>query len=229
MAVWYEVEKALEGIIEEYEKVNHVISFFQDDKARRRGLEMADKHLGVWLELGSGPGNFTSMLLKKLEGSLICLDYSTEMLTVARNRVKGERVGFVRGVFGALPIKQGVISLACASYALRDCIDKFRVLRDVRRALVIRGRFLIVDIGKPQNPLLRKLFSMYMRFGVPILGGLAGGYGFRNPWSLISKTYELLLPNDRLLETLRDFFGSAKLEEHALGGLIIAIADKKME
>jgi demethylmenaquinone methyltransferase/2-methoxy-6-polyprenyl-1,4-benzoquinol methylase len=229
MAVWYEVEKALEEIVEKYEKVNHVISFFQDDKARRRGLEMANNHLGVWLELGSGPGNFTSMLLKKLNGSLICLDYSTEMLTVAKNRVKGERVDFVRGVFGALPIKQEVISLACASYALRDCIDKFRVLRDVCRALVIGGRFLIVDIGKPQNPLFEKLFSMYMHFGVPILGGLASGYGFRNPWSLLSKTYDLLLPNDKLLETLGDIFGSAKLEEHVLGGLIIAFADKKIE
>jgi len=226
LKVWREVEEALEEIIEEYEKVNHIISFFQDDRARRRGLEIAGPHKGVGLELGSGPGNFTSMLKTQFEGFLISLDYSNEMLSVARTRLKKRDVGFVRGIFEELPLRPGIITFASASYALRDSTDKVRVLREVDRTLRGGGRLLIVDIGKPRNQLIRGLFSLYMRYGVPLLGGLAGGYGYRNPWRLLYKTYELLPPNGELLDTLRTIFGSAKLEEQALGGLIVAIADK---
>ena len=224
--IWREVEEALEEIIEEYEKVNHIISFFQDDRARRRGLEIAGPHKGVGLELGSGPGNFTSMLHTQIEGFLVCLDYSTEMLSVARTRVRNGDVGFIRGIFEELPLRPGIITFASASYALRDSTDKVGVLREVDRTLRGGGRFLIVDIGKPRNQLIRGLFSLYMRYGVPLLGGLAGGYGYRNPWRLLYKTYELLPLNGELLNTLRTIFGSAKLEEQALGGLIVAIADK---
>jgi hypothetical protein len=36
--VWKEVIEALDSIIDDYEKVNHLISFHQDDKVRNIGL-----------------------------------------------------------------------------------------------------------------------------------------------------------------------------------------------
>lgn len=226
MTVWREVEDALEAVIGEYERVNHVISLFQDERARRRGLEAAGFQRGVGLELGSGPGNFTAMLRARMEGPLICLDYSAEMLSTARARLSGVDVSFVRGIFEAMPLRPGTIGFAAASYALRDSTDKVRALREVNDALRGGGRLLIVDIGKPDNPLVRGFLSLYMRYGVPVLGGLAGGYGYRNPWRALYKTYALLPRNGELLDTLRAEFGSARLEEHAFGGLIVAIAEK---
>lgn len=226
MTIWREVEDALEAIIEEYERVNHVISLLQDEKARRRGLDVAGSHRGVGLELGPGPGNFTSMLQTKIEGPLICLDYSTEMLSTARARVMEGNTCFVRGVFETLPLRTNVITFAAASYALRDSTDKVKAISEVNSTLREGGRFLIVDIGKPSNPLVRGFFSLYMRYGVAILGGLAGGYGYRNPWSLLYKTFAQLPTNEDLLDTLKIMFGSARLEEHAFGGLVVAVADK---
>ena len=226
MTIWREVEDALEAIIEEYERANHVISLFQDDRVRRRGLERAGMCRGVALELGSGPGNFTSMLRTRVDGSLVGLDYSAEMLPAARSRLRGEDVEFVRGVFEALPFRRGTVDLAAAAYALRDSTDKVRALTEVSRVLRRGGELLIVDIGKPNNPLVRGFFSLYMRHVVPILGGLFGGYGYRNPWSLLYRTYELLPVNEALLDMLRALFGAAVLEEHAFGGLIVALATK---
>lgn len=229
LKVWREVEEALEEIIEEYEKVNHVISLFQDEKIRRRGLEVAGPQRGVGLEIGSGPGNFTSMLQTQIEGSLVCLDYSAEMLSAARTRVERGRVSFVRGIFEALPFRSGIMVFAGAAYALRDSTDKLGVLRGIHRTLRDRGRFLIIDIGKPRNRLVRGFFSLYMRYVVPIMGGMVGGYGIRNPWRLLFKTYDLLPTNRELANMLRATFGSAQVEEHALGGLIVAVADKTTE
>jgi len=227
--VWREVEEALEEIIEEYERVNHVISLFQDEKIRRRGLEMAGPHRDVGLEIGSGPGNFTSMLQTQIEGALVCLDYSAKMLSVAKTRVKKGNVSFVLGIFEALPFRSNVLVFAGAAYAFRDSTDKRRVLKEIHRIFRDGGRLLIIDIGKPGNLLVRGVFTLYMRYGVPFLGSIASSYGIRNPWRLLFKTYELLPTNKELVEVLRAIFGSAQLEEHALGGLIVAIADKTTE
>jgi len=52
------------------------------------------------------------------------------------------------------------------------------------------------------------------------------GYGYRNPWSLLYKTY-LSLPVNRDYERMiTDIIGNADLDELALGGLIVATAVK---
>ncbi len=53
MTVWHEVEDALEAIIQDYTRVNHYISLFQDDRARLTGLRKAGHPTGTALELGS--------------------------------------------------------------------------------------------------------------------------------------------------------------------------------
>ena len=115
MTVWWEVEDALESIIDDYERVNHVISFFQDDKARIRGLEKIGPQEGVGLELGSGPGNFTEMLRRFVRGPLLCLDYSDRMLSIAKTRNEIDDVSFVRGIFEALPFRGDAVSFVGAA------------------------------------------------------------------------------------------------------------------
>jgi len=228
MSVWWEVEDALESIIEDYERVNPVISFFQDDNARRKGLKKAGPQNGVGLELGSGPGNFTPMLSEVLDGPLVCLDYSDRMLKVGRARNGEHGVGFVRAVFEALPFREGALSFAAGAFALRDTPEKEEALREISSALKEGGCLLVVDIGRPNSWLVRSGLSFYIRFIVPAIGGVMAGYGYRNPWSLLHKTY-LSLPVNRDYERMiADIIGRADLDELSLGGLIAATAVKVM-
>lgn len=226
MTVWREVEDALEAIIEDYERVNHVISLFQDDRARLRGLEKMGSQEGVVLELGCGPGNFTSMLRPRVDGFIVCLDYSDKMIHVARARNDDRDLGFVRGIFEALPFRRNTSSLVAAAFALRDSTDKAKALSEVRHALRDGGKLLVIDIGKPNHPLVRGFFTLFMRHIVPILGGLASGYGYRNPWSMLHETYRLLPVNRCLRVMLRRILGYSELEELGLGGLVVAVAKK---
>ena len=226
MTVWREVEEALEGIIDDYERVNHLISFNQDDHARSRGLEKIGHTLGPALELGSGPGSFTLRLRPTVRGFLVCLDYSDKMLTAGRARTKSEGMDYVRAIFEMLPFREGVFNLAAAAYALRDSTDKERSLQEIGRVLKPGGRLLVVDIGKPNNPLLRGFFSLYMRYIVPIIGGLAAGNGYRNPWSVLYETFAFLPLNRALEEMMRKAMGRSDLEEMAFGGLVVAVAKK---
>ncbi len=100
---------------------------------------------------------------------------------------------------------------------------------EVRQALREGGKLLVVDIGKPDNDIARGFFTLFMRFIVPVLGGLAAGYGIRNPWSLLHETYRLLPTNRGLFLLLRRVLGGSELEELALGCLVVAVAEKGPE
>ena len=226
MTVWIEVEDALEAIIQEYEKVNHLISLYQDNRARIAGLELIGKSSGVAVELGSGPGNFTRMLSPIHEGSLVCFDYSVDMINYARNRNEDERVHYIRGVFEALPFRKNSIDFAAASYALRDSLDKPQMYQEIGRTLKQGGRTLLVDIGKPDNPLFSGFMGVYMKYIVPIIGGLATGRGYRNPWSILYDTYRLLPSNSSLKRLMKRYLGEVEMYERMLGAQVVAVAVK---
>lgn len=224
VVVWWEVEDALEKIIDDYEKVNHIISIFQDDRARIRGLIKLGPQSGVGIELGSGPGNFSRMIDPFLDGYLICIDFSDEMLSVARERNNNLNHCYVRAVFEALPFREKVVCFIASAYAIRDSLDKWRTLSEVKYILKNEGKFLIVDIGKPNNRLIREFMRIYMRFVVPLLGAMSTGYGYRNPWSILFKTFELLPSNRELVKMVQKIFSFVSLEEQTLGAIIIVLA-----
>ncbi|MCW4048720.1 MAG: class I SAM-dependent methyltransferase, partial [Candidatus Bathyarchaeota archaeon] len=213
MTVWIEVEDALEKIIDDYEKVNHVISLFQDDRNRLKGLAMIGSSDGCGLELGSGPGNYSRMVVGVHDGPLVCLDFSGKMLVASRKRNRGLGLSYVAGVFEVLPFRDGAFSFVTASYALRDSLDKPRAVRELVAVLAEGGRFLLIDIGKPDNPLLRGFMSVFMRYVVPVMGGLTAGYGYRNPWSVLYKTFELLPSNGMLKALLSRHLMGVVMEE----------------
>ena len=227
--LWRKVEEALEETIGCYERVNHLVSLWQDERARGIGLRIIGAMGGVALELGSGPGNYAKPLAQRIGGPLICLDYSPEMLQASRERLRGLKTHLLRGVFEALPLRRGAFSLVVAAYALRDSTDRVRALQEVRRILRIGGRLLLIDLGKPRNPVMERLLELHLRIGVPLIAALASNRGLRNPWRLLYETYRRLPRNDELLQLLRGLIGRTAMWELAFGALIVLLAERSEE
>lgn len=225
--IWQEVEDALEEIIEDYERVNHVISIFQDDKTRLVGLRKVGYQTGVSVELGSGPGNFSRMIDNYVQGSLICLDFSVEMLRVSRKRNSDYNHCYIRGVFESLPFRDNSVNFVTAAYAIRDSLDKNKAIYETHYSLKKGGKFLLIDIGKPNNWILRGFMGIYIRLVVPVLGGLITGYGIKNPWSILWNTFKLLPKNRDLSDLIRDVFGNVSFTELAFDSMIIALAIRR--
>jgi demethylmenaquinone methyltransferase/2-methoxy-6-polyprenyl-1,4-benzoquinol methylase len=221
VTVWDEVVGALEEIIHEYERVNHVISLFQDDRNRLIGLNRIGCSEGAALELGSGPGNYSRMISMFHDGDLVCLDFSLKMLVTSRYRNRDLGSHHVRGVFEALPIREGSMSLVTSAYALRDSLYEPFVIGEACGALAAGGRFLLIDIGKPDNRIVQGFMSLYMKYIVPVMAGLTAGYGHRNPWSKLHDTYVRLPPNKRLTAIIENHLADVNKVEGILGALVI--------
>jgi demethylmenaquinone methyltransferase/2-methoxy-6-polyprenyl-1,4-benzoquinol methylase len=229
VTVWEEVVTALEQIIDEYERVNHVISLLQDDRSRLIGLKKIGYGEGAALELGSGPGNYSRMISSFHDGDLICIDFSDRMIATSMHRNKGLGNHLVRAVFEALPIRGGSMSFVTSAYALRDSLYKSLVVEEACDALATGGRFLLIDIGKPDNRIIRGFMSLYMKYLVPVMGGLTAGYGYRNPWSELYDTFEKLPPNKKLTAIIEDRLVDVNRVERMLGALVIIWGTKPDE
>lgn len=184
---------------------------------------------GIGLELGIGPGNFTPRILGYLKGELVCFDYSENMIKVAKKELDNKEINYIRGVFEYLPFRQDVISVTIMSFSLRDSQKKTRVINEVKKILTERGKFLIIDIGKPNDAALMSFFSLYLKYIVPIMGGLLTRRGPRNQWSLLYNTYLKLPQNRRLEEYLEAVFNSVYVREFLFGGLVIVLATNKIQ
>ncbi len=224
--VWTEVIEALDSIIDDYERVNHLISFNQDDKVRTQGLDSILPVEGVSIELGSGPGNYSRMIDEKTESPLICLDYSAKMHSTARKRNHELGHHYVRGVFESLPFRTDSTGFVTAAYALRDSLDKDASFNEVHRVLGSGGKFLLVDIGKPDNLVLQTDMRLYMLMLVPLIGTIAGGKRGDNPWRILYDTFKLLPTNQELELMVSSIFRTTTLVEHSLGGLVTLVSVK---
>jgi demethylmenaquinone methyltransferase/2-methoxy-6-polyprenyl-1,4-benzoquinol methylase len=101
------------------------------------------------------------------------------MLDGARARARtGDPAGratFVEGDVTALPFADGSFDGATMGLSLRNVVDLVGALREARRILRPGARFVNLDVTKPANPLVSRLFGLYFYGIVPLVGGLVGG------------------------------------------------------
>jgi demethylmenaquinone methyltransferase / 2-methoxy-6-polyprenyl-1,4-benzoquinol methylase len=173
------------------------------------------------LDSGAGPGVSTRLLLEYGFGRIVALDPSVRLLKFAQSRLGG---GFEPVVATAeyLPFKPHSFEAVLTCFSLRDVRDLARSLQEFARAGTHDCLFAIVDVGKPDAPLARAMVGLYIRHIMPVLARLLVRNRLTgNPFRMIVPTFDRLVTNHVLATIVEDKFGSAKLAESLLGGLIL--------
>jgi demethylmenaquinone methyltransferase/2-methoxy-6-polyprenyl-1,4-benzoquinol methylase len=91
-------------------------------------------------------------------------------------------IRFVRGDAQDLPFAEDSFDIVTVGYGLRNLASWETGLREMQRVAKPGGRLLVLEFGKPDNPLWRGLYSSYLRLFVPVFGrlfcGNAGAYSY---------------------------------------------------
>jgi demethylmenaquinone methyltransferase/2-methoxy-6-polyprenyl-1,4-benzoquinol methylase len=116
------------------------------------------------------------------------VDFTKEMLQVARarcgreshsrrdsNSEQGSPLQWIHADALCLPFPDNSFDVVSVGYGLRNLADIERGLREVWRVLRPGGKFLSLDFGKPERPLLRWMYFAYLRTVLPVLGRLFCG------------------------------------------------------
>jgi demethylmenaquinone methyltransferase/2-methoxy-6-polyprenyl-1,4-benzoquinol methylase len=149
------------------------------------------------------------------------------MLYEARRKNEDSDVNYIRAVFDALPFRYESFNLVTTAYALRDSLNIPKAVAESYTTMTSGGSLLIIDIGKPDNILIQRFMRIYIKYLVPIISGLFTHYGYRNPWSLLYKTFDRLPSNKNMIKILGKFFIKIKKEEFFFGALIAIDGKKK--
>jgi len=96
--------------------------------------------------------------------------------------VEPGKVLFLQGDALALPFEANTFDAVTVGYGLRNLADWQAGLREMQRVAKPGGRLLVLDFGKPENALVRKLYFAYLKLIVPLFGlvfcGSAGAYSY---------------------------------------------------
>jgi demethylmenaquinone methyltransferase/2-methoxy-6-polyprenyl-1,4-benzoquinol methylase len=210
---WKYVVDSLESIIPIYELGSSRIALFSDKAMRAQVVDFAVSKGSLILDLGSGPGTMTRLVIK-VGGRAVLLDVSRRML------LSTPRLERIQATFEHLPFRSDIFDGVVAGFSLRDSRDLISVLHEVRRVLKIDGRFSFCDLGKPDSSIRSIAIALYLQLLVPLIGLMTGGRaGLR--FSSLYDTYMLTLRNGSLIRLLENYFKDVSLTTKQLGGSIV--------
>ncbi|MDQ5868894.1 MAG: class I SAM-dependent methyltransferase [Thermoproteota archaeon] len=227
-AYWHEVIDVLRSIIPVYDRVNRAISLGQDIKYREEGINGRVNPGDLVLDAGSGFGNMTSILLKILDNNvkIVMFDPIREMLQNAKEYLPSENSKNLScGVFEVMPFRDRSFDAVLCGYCLRDAISLEGAISEIHRILRDSGRFVIVDLGKPDNFFLRYLVSFYLKYFLGILAfSVSGKSGLK--FKTLYGTYTKWPRNGELYLLLTEKFSKVVMERKLFGGAIIVVGYK---
>ena len=223
---WGEVIEVLREIIPVYDKVNSYISLGKDVEHRNRGIKGRVHPGNKILDAGSGFGNM-SKTASKICNDDISITLYDPLVPMLKNTGTffDKAPDMANGVFEHIPFRDEEFDAVLCGYSLRDAINLRIAISEIHRVLKKEGRFVIVDLGKPDETFIRFGVSFYLRAILPILAFIAGGkLGLK--FATLYGTYKRWPQNKKLEELLLEKFSRVEFEKDLMGGAIMVAAYK---
>ena len=223
---WGEVSDVLKEIIPVYDKVNSYISLGKDVEHRNRAIKGRISKGDSVLDAGSGFGNMSKTATKIIGGELkiVLYDPLPQMLK-STDRLFNEKLNCACGVFEHIPFQNEEFDIVLSGYSLRDAISLRTAISEIHRVLKKNGKWVIVDLGKPDEPLIRFGVTFYLRMILPIIAFVAGGrLGLK--FATLYGTYKRWPQNKKLENLLLEKFSRVEFEKDLMGGAIMVAAYK---
>jgi demethylmenaquinone methyltransferase/2-methoxy-6-polyprenyl-1,4-benzoquinol methylase len=161
-----------------YDLVGALMSFGQDPRWRRALVDtVRPSDTDRVLDVATGTGLVSERLALRYGCTVIGIDQSPEMLgasraRLARNPRLSSRVSLVEGEAERLPFGDGEFDHLTFTYLLRYVDDPTATLRELARVVAPGGRIASLEFGVPTQRLLRALWVMHTRVGLPVVGRL---------------------------------------------------------
>ncbi len=205
------------AIAASYDLNNRLHSFWQDQAWRRAAVRLANPSpTDRVLDVACGTGDLTLAFARSrpAPASVTGLDFTPQMLDVARCKSTPSEASFMEGDAMNLPFSDASFDVVSIAFGIRNVSDPARALREFRRVLAPGGRLVILEFGQPKQSVLRWLNDLYTRRVMPMTASLiardrSGAYRYL-PASVAS-----FLDPAALAAAVRDA-GFAQVRQHPL-------------
>jgi ubiquinone/menaquinone biosynthesis C-methylase UbiE len=159
-----------------FKTVSMIIWGFEDKDYVPKLLEyIPDDFSGKILDIPTGTGILTCEKYGQMTNAqIICMDYSTDMLEIARRRFEAnnlKNIACKQGDVGKLPFEDGTFDLVLSMNGLHAFPDKEKAFEEINRVLkqngIFMGCFYVKGINKRTDFFVNSLFVKNGTFTPP--------------------------------------------------------------
>ena len=176
------VQKMFDDIAPSYDRLNHLMSLGIDKIWRRKALkEIVDGTQQQILDVACGTGDSTIAIAQAAApGSRITgIDISTGMMEPLMRKAAHEgvhdRIKLLVADALAMPFENDTFNRVTCAFGIRNFENKEKGLEEFRRVLKPGGRAVILELGIPEKPFIRKIYDIYFLHILPFIGGIVSG------------------------------------------------------
>lgn len=212
-----------------YNLVNDVMSFGMHRRWKRDAVRLALEGLPRpvrVLDLCCGTGDMCFLAEEMGAAPVVGGDFTLPMLGVARRRAASEASlsVFVAADALRLPFADGSFDAITVGYGLRNVADPRAALYEIRRVLAPGGRAVVLDFGKPDNPITSALYFGYLKTMMPAVGWIF--HGDPETYLYIPASLERYPGQRGVEEMMREVgFGNVRYENRLLGTMGLNIGE----
>ena len=225
------IQKLFNSIADSYDITNSFLSF----GLHKRWNRSLVRHLGnpeILLDLCAGTGEI-SYLMMQLNKSLkkaVLLDFSKDMLLVAKHKSlkqsnKKVDISFIQADATKIPLADEQVDVITIAYGLRNIKEPKLCIKEAFRTLKPGKPFGILELTKPKFKVLQQFHALYLRFFLPLIGKCIATD--KDAYKYLSKSIPEFLSPETVATMMREAgFEDVKIVEQT-GGIATLIVGKK--
>jgi demethylmenaquinone methyltransferase / 2-methoxy-6-polyprenyl-1,4-benzoquinol methylase len=167
------------SIAPRYDLLNRLLSLGIDRRWRRFAVgKIGVSGTGRVLDVATGTGDVALEIASQTPAavSIVGVDFCPEMVELGRVKVEGSRfagrITLQVAPCEEIPFEEQSFDAATISFGIRNVVDRFKGLSEMRRVLKDGGRIVILEFSTPTSPLFRSLYHFYFLKVLPVIGGV---------------------------------------------------------
>jgi demethylmenaquinone methyltransferase/2-methoxy-6-polyprenyl-1,4-benzoquinol methylase len=227
------VRDMFNSIAGRYDLMNTIMSVGMDRSWRKYAVNLTGiKVGGNALDICCGTGMFVLELVKTVgsQGKVTGLDFSEEMLAVAKERIsslKLNNVNLIQGNAMKLPFADNTFDSVTVGWGLRNVPDINQVAREMCRVVKPGGKVVSLDMAKPSAPVFKQIYWLYFEKLVPFLGKVWAGK--EGPYAYLHDSAKAFPHQNKLAEIFAESGMINTVAHDLFGGVVAAVVGSKPE
>jgi demethylmenaquinone methyltransferase / 2-methoxy-6-polyprenyl-1,4-benzoquinol methylase len=174
------IGRMFDRIAPDYDSLNTILSLSIDRAWRRTAISSLDIRADeAVLDIATGTGDMAILAFEQHSCKVTGIDLSRQMLVRAliktRNNPNGSSFHALQGDALFMPFRNESLHKAMMAFGIRNVQDIDGLLKEVHRVLKADGQFCVLEFSLPHFPPFRWIYTAYLSWILPLVGGLISG------------------------------------------------------
>ncbi len=208
------VKNIFDSIAFKYDFLNHLLSFGIDKHWRKKALRLSNINSeSILLDVACGTGDVAIEAKKMGVKNIYGADFSHNMLQLFNKKSEWIIGKNIQLAAENMPLKNNSVTNITVAFGVRNFYNIQQGFNSFYDVLTKEGKATIIEFRMPSNFVFKRLYKLYFKKILPIIGGIVSGN--REAYNYLPRSVEEFDEKINLTDLLKKS-GFKKIENHIL-------------